>query len=238
MKGIIYLDDVGNVLPVKDSLDMMMRDYRIHRLGTSYRSKISMPWTDSMVNVGGYFYDGRCSYCVGRKDWRLLRTTWPKQMMWHIQEHLAFPFMLILKNRYPIVYEEVVMGVLVKPKYSYIDEPSDEKKIYPVGSDIDRTKDIVNLMDELLLVRDMSLRVYNEIMDSGELKYYNTAMLAVKEIRGVAETMGKFSLIAKQLEREGEVERLPGPILEMIKEVSSIKNEAVITEYPNVRLTE
>lgn len=234
---ILYLDKYGNVLPKNKLMARLRRDYSSHVRGSVYRSKLVMPIVSTIHSTNGYFYDGRCPYCSGKHDWSLVnRSIWPIQALWHIEEHLVLPFILIMKERYPDVYEEVMMGNKVVPKYGNIDIVGDDRD-FPSGGTRERAHDIVNLMDELLLVRDMSLRVYNEILDSGDIRYYGTAMMAVKEIRSVAETMGKFSLIAKQLEREGEVERLPGPIIDLIKEVAHTTNTSKVSNEEGVIVT-
>lgn len=57
----------------------------------------------------------------------------------------------------------------------------------------------INFYDEMLECRNKSRKVYDEIMENGELKYYSIAIAAIREQRGVVETLGKMSLIAKSL---------------------------------------
>jgi hypothetical protein len=72
-----------------------------------------------------------------------------------------------------------------------------------------RHKEALNFYDEMLDIREDAKRVYDEIMDSGELKYYSTAVSAVRERRGVVETLCKMSLIARQLsDGDGKARKL------------------------------
>jgi len=81
----------------------------------------------------------------------------------------------------------------------------------------DRAQNNINFMDEMMRVRKMSYHVYKEVITRGQVKDYGIAMTAVREIRGVVETLGKFSLIAKQLgDDEGKMKRLSPQMQDMI----------------------
>ena len=210
----------GDLVSWSESMKRTLSAYSRIRRGEGYRLRlVTGVAKEPSGNGNEVIYDSNCQWCTGRYDWRISRRImWPAGAAEHMVWHVALPFMLVLRERYPEVYEEVMMAG--GGKMRVVNDDEIEVKGFPVGNAKSRLTDVVNLMDELLLVRDLSLRIYEEIVSSGEMKYYGTAMMAVKEIRSVAETMGKFSLIAKQLEKEGEVERLPAPLLELVKEVA------------------
>jgi hypothetical protein len=85
----------------------------------------------------------------------------------------------------------------------------------------DRAVSAINFYDEMMDIRRCAIRVYNEVMESGQLKYYPTAIAAVRERRGIVETLGKMSLIAKQLSESTENEKKLSPALQAV--VDSIR---------------
>ena len=99
-----------------------------------------------------------------------------------------------------------------------------------------REKNTITFLGELMNVRKMAYRVYNETMDTGDAKYYGTAVSALREIRGVVETLGKFSLIAKQLgDDSGKRKSLSPQMQDMIAKlgisVSADTGESVSPEF-------
>jgi len=88
-----------------------------------------------------------------------------------------------------------------------------------------RAENTVNFLDEMMNIRKMSYRIYNEIMDEGDPKLYGTAISAVREIRGVMETLGKMSLIAKKLgDDNAGVKRLSEPMQDMIRKMGVLSD--------------
>lgn len=82
----------------------------------------------------------------------------------------------------------------------------------------------INFYDEMLDCRAKADRVYNEIMDNGDLKLYGIAISAIREKRGVVDTLGKMSLIAKTLsdQTEGQVRRV-SPELASVMDALGVK---------------
>jgi hypothetical protein len=81
------------------------------------------------------------------------------------------------------------------------------------------TRETVTFLDEMLNVRDMAHRVYREIMDNGDLKYYATAVSAIHEVRGVMESLAKLSLIAQRIDdgNERSIRKLSPAMRDMIR---------------------
>lgn len=93
-----------------------------------------------------------------------------------------------------------------------------------------RVIDAINFYDEMMGIRARAITIYDRIMDpeprilaSGEVvevrpdpKYYRTALAAVSEMRGVVETLGKMSLIAKRLNEGTDGPRRLSPDLQSI----------------------
>jgi len=80
------------------------------------------------------------------------------------------------------------------------------------GELMKKGEEALNFYDEMLDIRKCAIRIYDEVMEAGKLKYYPTAVAAIRERRGIVETLGKMSLIAKQLsdETEGKKKLSPG----------------------------
>ena len=93
-----------------------------------------------------------------------------------------------------------------------------------------RAIDAINFYDEMMGIRARAITIYDRIMDpedkildDGRLvkvmpdpKYYRTALAAVSEMRGVVETLGKMSLIAKRLNEGTDGPRRLSPDLQSI----------------------
>ena len=81
------------------------------------------------------------------------------------------------------------------------------------------TRSTVTFLDEMLNVRDMAHRIYREIMDNGDMKYYATAVSAIHEVRGVMESLAKLSLIAQRMEDGGAntVRKLSPAMRDMVR---------------------
>lgn len=93
-----------------------------------------------------------------------------------------------------------------------------------------RAIDAINFYDEMMDIRARAITIYDRIMDPDDLitdagqrvkqhpnpKYYRTALAAVSEMRGVVETLGKMSLIAKRLNEGSEGPRRLSPDLQSI----------------------
>ena len=72
------------------------------------------------------------------------------------------------------------------------------------GEQNKRGKDALDFYSEMLDVRQKAIDVYDRIMDSYDKERYSVAVAALRERRGVVDTLVKMSLIAKRLGEEGD----------------------------------
>lgn len=73
----------------------------------------------------------------------------------------------------------------------------------------ERAGDTMNYLDEMVSLRSMAKKIYDEVMEAGEIKNYGIAVSAIKEMRGVMDSIGRMGLIAKKLgESSSGIKRL------------------------------
>ena len=63
----------------------------------------------------------------------------------------------------------------------------------------ERGIDALNYYDELLNIRQRAIDVYDKIINTDDRKRFSVAIAAVREMRGVVDTLARTSLIARQL---------------------------------------
>jgi len=232
---VLYLTPEGNLLDDKGVRRIIQRRVSWYKLtvrpGKRWKGRITVSGrkrTPEDVMVDDTIFNNFCWNCANPKyDWNICHNVgWDN--LEHVILHLALPMMELMRYRYPDEYELLMSRpytgrrIMVMRRDDYDD---DDRKVIALGNSRARAVDTLNLLDELMLSRDMSLRVYDEIMSYGDPKYYGTAMMAAKEVRTIAETLGKFSLVAKQLRGREEETYLPEPVKEMIQEVASLGGE-------------
>jgi hypothetical protein len=89
----------------------------------------------------------------------------------------------------------------------------------------------INFYDEMMDIRRCAIDVYNEVMASKDLKFYPTAIAAVRERRGIVETLGKMSLIAKQLNEVTDTGKKLSPALqEMVDRMQAFRDDVMGTD--------
>ena len=102
-----------------------------------------------------------------------------------------------------------------------------------------RKDDSLNFLDKMKEYMRKTDDVYDAVMEEGDIKNYGIAIAAVREGRGILESIGKMGLIAKKLgEDTGGLRRMSPEMQAMMAKLGIIKDAQALPDpsSPSVEL--
>lgn len=102
-----------------------------------------------------------------------------------------------------------------------------------------RKDDSLNFLDKMKEYMRKTDDVYDAVMEEGDIKNYGIAIAAVREGRGILESIGKMGLIAKKLgEDTGGLRRMSPEMQAMMAKLGIIKDAQALPDHssPSVEL--
>ena len=102
-----------------------------------------------------------------------------------------------------------------------------------------RKEDSLNFLDKMKEYMRKTDEVYDAVMEEGDIRNYGIAIAAVREGRGILESIGKMGLIAKKLgEDTGGIRRMSPEMQAMMAKLGIIKDAQALPDHssPSVEL--